>query len=237
MINYFVYGNFDFSYAAVLQDAQETFLWTKPNELENETDGRNIFNFALVLLRLTAECVRNLRDLYIEYQFVSVILTLWLIGQDFKTCVRENLLKLQIGIISRSNKVITRGNLQLVVKVIKENLQHYRKIVKLCNEFSTAYGIALFAYFLMSVTYYSASLDKIYLPIKIGAKVYFILFICTAGIIYGCGAHFALEVLYINTFMYYYTIIIIHTIIIVVSTHNFRLNIILFFRWNHLLNK
>lgn len=177
-----------------MRDAYDLFFWRKT--LLASLPIHSSYTLIIVLLRILAECIRNLRDLYVELFFVSGVLTLWPIGADFSAHVKQQMVKLKMRKVTiRQLLVYQFGYGCHSPRVIKSVMKQYREIRKLCEQFTKAFGCAMLFYFLMSVTYYSVIMDKLYLPLKWGAKLYLLEFIFTAGIIYGMGAHFSLMVI------------------------------------------
>ncbi len=194
--NYFIYDNFEISFELILQDAYDIFFWRKT--LPPSLPIYSSYTFTIVVLRILAECIRNLRDLYVELFFVSAILTLWPIGADFNAHVKKQIAKLKMRKVTiRQLLVYQFGYGCHSPRVIKSAMKQYREICKLCEQFTNAFGLAMFSYFLMSVTYYSVTMDKLYLPLKWGAKFYLLEYVFTAGIIYGLGSHFSMMVIYL----------------------------------------
>lgn len=187
LLNYGIYWDmqFDSFFDRTLEEAYSKFLWKSSNS-ENHLSKLQIldntsFTTFLVVCRLVEEFIGNVRDFYAEFFFVVGIVTLWAISHDYKSKIVQK----PIPLFS------FRKSSSFPEKYL---ISQYKAISKLSRSFSKAYGYALLSYFILYILYYSMALDRIFIPLALGEKIYELEFVFTICLIYGLGAHYSHQV-------------------------------------------
>lgn len=128
-----------------------------------------------------------MRDMYAELSFIVGIVSLWVISLDFKAITEEEVF------LIRHEK---NHSLKCLI-----SFKLYHEVCHLSRSFNRAHGMSMLSYFLANITYYPISLDKLFLPVPWGAKLYCWEYILTASTIYGLGAHFTYQMTCLQSLM------------------------------------
>lgn len=121
---------------------------------------------ALISLRLLADTIVDLRDIFTGFTFIVAIFPLWLISIKF-------------------NEIKPGNNGEHTV------VKKYRQMCRLTRLFDKAHGSALFCFFFNYLVYYSTRMDRIISPLSAGQGFFDLQFISIIVLVYGLGASFS----------------------------------------------
>ncbi len=124
---------------------------------------------ALISLRLLADTIVDLRDIFTGFAFIVAIFPLWLLSLKFN----------EIGPGNTGEHVV---------------MKKYRQIFRLTRLFDKAHGSALFCFFFNYLVYYSTRLDRIIAPLSAGQRFFDLQFIFIIVLVYALGASFSRKV-------------------------------------------
>lgn len=167
------YRNFQFDYESARENsyARIFFKWTDNSKIPNVI----IFTGAIY------ETLTGVWDIYAEFFFISAIFPLWLLASEFQQVIQQ-----EVKVAKLRCKYHGEFNLHSV--------ELYKEIQKLSRSFSKGYGYPLMSYLIYYLLYHSIGVDRLFVSLTFGVKLYDSVFMMTFLMVYGFAAHYAFKV-------------------------------------------
>lgn len=182
--NGWIYNHFTFDFTLKLKYAYSTFLWIDNVQFSENSTVTSSENILLVVAHTFTTSFRDLRDMLAEMFFVVGLTSLYLISVDFEK-----------NIVHKDIKLLHESQLSEM-----KSYGAYKQITRLSRAFNEAQGYSMLTYLTFYLFYYSTKLDSVFLPDRLGRKIYVLEYFGIFVAIYLLGALFSHKVMLIKEY-------------------------------------